>query len=332
MNIATASSAPHGPLIASGADGNPHDRAFRASMVLPNVYLPFFKTHLPPALAAAIDFESIKPTESSFVDEHLHAGLCDKVYEATFGEDTGYLVLLVEHQSSAEKLMPLRLWRYTLNILTAAAHQNPGEEKPLPLVYPTVLYHNKYPYRYSQDIKDLIKAPAELIEEVWGKPFHLLDLTQIDDETLLNEGHAGVLQYAFKHIWSKAFETYLHQILQQLGGCAELAPGAFPLLEILLEYTRSAANLTKDAFVSCVNEAPINNDARNEVMTVLDQVKREGVVEGIAEGEARGIAKGEVEGKKKVAMQMLRAGMPMDEVIRWTGLLEGTIRGIAEEV
>ena len=46
-------------------------------------------------------------------------------------------------------------------------------------------------------------------------------------------------------------------------------------------------------------------------MSVLEQVKREGLVAGIIQGEARGI----VIGQRKVALQILRAGISIEQVI-----------------
>lgn len=331
--------------------GNHHDNTFKAAMSLPHIYLTFFKQYLPPTIAAALDFESIIPDETNYVDEGLQAKFCDKVYKVSFGNESGHLVLIAEHQSEPDQWLPLRVWRYMHTIFDYATikdKKNKNENKPLPMIYPIVLYHGEYPYNCSKDIQGLIEAPPSLLELVWGKPIQLIDLTQIDDETLLAQGNMGVLHYTFKHIRAKQFEIHFRKILQHIDLVVPIekqsAVETTRLLKILIRYTECKANIDKASFLKCLREAPINNDTRSEVMTVLEQVKQEGIAEGIAkgiaegkaegkaEGIAEGIAKGIIEGKCKVATQMIRAGMSIEQVIQCTGLLEKMIYELAEDL
>ncbi len=185
--------------------GSFHDKLFRASMSLPEVYLPFLKRQLPEELAGHIDYDSVQVERASFIDDKLRLSVCDTVFSMNIAKKEGYICCIHEHQSRAEKLMPLRELRYKLNVLEHFAKQNQKKDKPLPLVYLAVVYHNKEqkPYRYSTDITDLIDAPRALIDRYWYKPFQLIDLTRMPDEMLLgresqNQG-IGLLYYTLKH-------------------------------------------------------------------------------------------------------------------------------------
>ena len=71
----------------------------------------------------------------------------------------------------------------SFNQINLYIQQNP-KTKTIPLVVPLVVYHNKKSYPYSTNVKDIVDAPRELIEEYFLKPFLLVDLTKIADEEL----------------------------------------------------------------------------------------------------------------------------------------------------
>jgi predicted transposase YdaD len=69
-------------------------------------------TALPPAVAARVDFSSLRPEKGSFVDEHLQGRATDLLYSARSGGREGLVYLLWEHKSEPERLAPLQVLRY----------------------------------------------------------------------------------------------------------------------------------------------------------------------------------------------------------------------------
>ena len=62
------------------------------------------------------------------------------------------------------------------------------------------------------------------------------------------------------------------------------------------------------------------NDYRNTI-----EYARE---EGLAAGLAAGLAEGEAKGKAEVAKKLLRAGMPEEQIIEFTGLSSEQLAGL----
>ena len=56
------------------------------------------------------------------------------------------------------------------------------------------------------------------------------------------------------------------------------------------------------------------------MVSVLDKVEARGRIEGIALGEAKGIALGEAKGIASTARRMLVRGVPLEQVVDFTGL------------
>ena len=84
---------------------SPHDRFFKAMMSKPKVAHEFFEQNLPSNIKAAINLATIQPQKESFIDDKLKLQITDLLYSAEFGDRLGYLYLLVEHQSTPDKLL-----------------------------------------------------------------------------------------------------------------------------------------------------------------------------------------------------------------------------------
>lgn len=188
----------------------PHDKLFKGAMTDIRVARDFFQHYLPEKVLKEIDLNTLSISKSSYVDPELELTHSDVLYEVMVSGEIGYLYLLCEHQSTIDLLMPFRLWRYIVSIWDDYLKQNGG--KILPLVIPIVFYHGKSPYTGPTDIRDLIVAPAHLIEALLFKPFHLIDTHQIKDETLREQEWAGVMAFTMKHIHKRNFLILIESI------------------------------------------------------------------------------------------------------------------------
>ncbi len=70
----------------------------------------FFEVHLPASVLSQVCLSSLKRVSGSFVEPTLKQSHSDMVYsfETVTGKD-GYLYCLLEHQSTADKMMAFRM-------------------------------------------------------------------------------------------------------------------------------------------------------------------------------------------------------------------------------
>jgi predicted transposase/invertase (TIGR01784 family) len=87
----------------------PHDRFFRSMMTDPKVIREFFEQHLPANIRTVINFDSIQHEKESFINDKLRLQIADMLYSAEFGDQLGYLYLLIEHQSTPNELITTRV-------------------------------------------------------------------------------------------------------------------------------------------------------------------------------------------------------------------------------
>ena len=184
----------------------------------------FFAHHLPQKIKAEIDFDSLHFHKETFIDDDLKFSAADVIYSAQIGHNKGYLYLLVEHQSTVDKWIAFRLWRYLMRLLEHYHHQYP--DQALPLVYPLIFYNGQTPYHASTDFFELFAHQAELAREIWGGSFQLVDIQKIPDQEMREYLWAGVVGFVLKHRFVRDFLDYSEELMGWLYKL-ELAKGAF---------------------------------------------------------------------------------------------------------
>ena len=89
------------------AAAHTNDGFFKAVFSQPEHATAFFKSHLPPALAAKMDWNSLGVLPGSFVKTSLQQVHSDLLFSVRVGERETLLYLLFEHQSSPD---PIPFW------------------------------------------------------------------------------------------------------------------------------------------------------------------------------------------------------------------------------
>ena len=180
----------------------------------------FLKHYLPNELHSKCDFNSISIESESYIEKDLKRYCSDVVYKVNIDSgkkvESAYIYLLIEHQSTVELLMPLRMLRYQLAIIQKHVDKQAQNVLKLPTVVPIVLYNGlKSPYPYPQDIADLF-ADQVLYQQMPVGRFRLIDLTVMSDEELLQHNILSVLEIMLKHIHQRDLMLAAKSIIEAL--------------------------------------------------------------------------------------------------------------------
>jgi hypothetical protein len=96
---------------------SPHDALVRRTFSSVEYAAAEFRALLPARLVARTDFSTLELCSGSYVDDTLAASQSDLLFSVRISDKPALLYVLFEHQSSVDKLMPLRLLRYVVRIL-----------------------------------------------------------------------------------------------------------------------------------------------------------------------------------------------------------------------
>ncbi|XWN34943.1 MAG: Rpn family recombination-promoting nuclease/putative transposase [Roseivirga sp.] len=211
---------------------SPHDLFLKATLSSPQAMRDFFQAHLPADVLARIDLSTMQLTQASYVSAELKALHNDLVFTCQIDGKKGYLYLLMEHQSTPDWLLPLRLIKYDIALLEDALK---GKEAgtPFPVIFNVCLYHGKGPYPYSVKVYDYFSAP-HLAEGIgMFTRFHLVDLHRFSDEELERHGSVSVMEKLMKYSRERDF---WHQLEGELERSKEWLIGVVGEMELGSEY------------------------------------------------------------------------------------------------
>ena len=125
----------------------PHDAVFKTFLSRVETARDFIELHLPPSLTQICKLDTLRLESGSFLEDDLRPYYSDILYSLETTRGSGYVHVLIEHQSAPDKLMAFRLMRYA--IAAMQRHLESGH-KTLPLVIPILFYQGRRsPYPWS---------------------------------------------------------------------------------------------------------------------------------------------------------------------------------------
>ena len=123
-----------------------------------------------PEIAAFLDFDKITYQKRSFISEALRERESDVLLSVPFQEETDTLLIyiLIEHQSTVDKTMGLRLLSYMVQIWESQRREwetakLPENERRLQPILPILFYTGDRPWQVPVSVKTLMDMP-EILE------------------------------------------------------------------------------------------------------------------------------------------------------------------------
>jgi predicted transposase/invertase (TIGR01784 family) len=139
----------------------PHDRLFRRVFSDPEHAAGELQLLLPVAISARVDWSTLHPEKTDFIRDVLTELRSDVLFSVRLdGERELFIYLLMEHQSTPDALMPLRLLGYMLQIQERYVREHPDARR-VPAVVPMVVHHG---------------------EDGWSAPVSFEELLDLDDD------------------------------------------------------------------------------------------------------------------------------------------------------
>ena len=170
----------------------------------------FLDIHLPAELRELCDLDTLHLESGSFIEESLKGHSTDVLYSVQMQGNTGYLHVVIEHQSKPDKKMAFRMMRYSSR--KWPRHLEADHDK-LPLVVPILFYQGEAtPYPLSMCWFDMFYSP-ELARRVYNSPFPLVDITITPDDEIMQHRRIAILELLQKHIRQRDLMLLLEQLV-----------------------------------------------------------------------------------------------------------------------
>ncbi|EBT4130436.1 Rpn family recombination-promoting nuclease/putative transposase [Salmonella enterica] len=304
-----------------------HDGLFKLFLREPDTARDFLVVHLPADIRAQVRLDTLKLEPGSFVDQKLRELHSDVLYSVETAEGhAGYIYCLVEHQSTADRMMAWRMMRYSMAVMDA--HLKKGNDT-LPVVVPLLFYQGTVrPYPYSTDWMDCFDVPA-LAREVYSRPWPLVDVSVMEDSDLQSHRRMALLELVQRDIRHRDAASLLRDVVQLI----RLAGNTREQVEAVLCYI-IYNGMTSESITPFLYELAGEIPEYKELImgTIAQQLKEEGIQLGLQQGIQQGIEQG-IEQERLAAQQklletayaLLDNGVSLDVVIKSTGLSRETL-------
>ncbi|EGM0591907.1 Rpn family recombination-promoting nuclease/putative transposase [Salmonella enterica] len=285
----------------------PHDAFFKQFLMHPDTARDFLDIHLPAEIRGICDLDTLRLESSYSVEESLKEQYSDVLYSVKMQGTSGYIHVLIEHQSTADKKMAFRMMRYAI----AAMHRLLKDENgPLPLVVPLLFYQEKTsPYPLSMSWLDMFALP-ELARRIYSEPFPLVDITVIPDDDIMQHRRIALLERLVTLISAEyTTESQLNSLLSYM-------------------VQRGHTDQPQVFYRELANRLPQEESMMTLAEWFEEQGMQKGVREGMLEGKREGLQEGKTEERRNIARRMLESGMTREAVAQITTLTDDEIEQI----
>lgn len=119
----------------------PHDALFKAAFETPSDAATLLRGVLAPDIVDAIAWDTLATVRGSFVDAELAGRHADLLFSAALGEQRVLIHVLLEHQSTNDPEMPLRVLIYLVRIWERFRKDPANDGEPLPAILPVIISH-----------------------------------------------------------------------------------------------------------------------------------------------------------------------------------------------
>ncbi|EIY7602442.1 Rpn family recombination-promoting nuclease/putative transposase [Salmonella enterica] len=296
-----------------------HDGLFKFFLREPDTARDFLAVHLPADIRAQVRLDTLKLEPGSFVDQTLRELHSDVLYSVETEEGhAGYIYCLLEHQSTADRMMAWRMMRYSMAVMDA--HLKKGNDT-LPVVVPLLFYQGTVrPYPYSTDWMDCFDVPA-LAREVYSRPWPLVDVSVMEDSDLQSHRRMALLELVQRDIRRRDAASLLRDVVQLI----RLAGNTREQVEAVLCYI-IYNGMTNESITPFLYELAGEIPEYKELImgTIAQQLKEEGIQQGIQQ-ERQASLEREQKTLLQTAWALLDNGVSLDVVIKSTGLSRETL-------
>jgi predicted transposase YdaD len=283
----------------------PHDLLVRYTFENPERAAAELRVALPPFVVAQVNWESLKAERNSVVDPELRETETDLLFSARLKDGRQVLFyVLLEHQSTVERWMALRLLSYVVRQLENWRRQHPDSTR-MPMILPLVLYHGpEGAWTAPRRVEELFDVPEEerelwlaVLPQFW---YGLDDLTKQREEAL----RARAAPALVKLVLLVLVYGRSAQLAQRMPGWKELfdeayeSPNGEEEVTVLFHYLVRVAAKENRAVMVDILESLVGTQRTEELMgtlaeeligTLAEKYFENGRVKGRVEGRAEGL-------------------------------------------
>lgn len=267
------------------ASHHPHNNYFAAVASIKEVAEELIRYAAGARVTRDLNFSTLAPASTSFIDRKLKASLSDLVYtcETKSAGHPVRICFLFEHKSRKPgRALVLQLLRYILSILEAEEKQSTA---PYSVTIPIVFYHGKERWdpQFLRELYGVI--PKELRRYLPGFEFLVIDIQGLSDAKIIALRGTLLIRNIFlamKHAWENNFyrKNFAKVVIFESENVREDVLDL--LVELTLAYIQQVTTIKKEEYMEAIQALPKPKQKR--VKTSWEQITEDYFQEGMEKG------------------------------------------------
>jgi predicted transposase YdaD len=282
---------------------------------------------LPAHVVSEVDWSSLRREPVSVVDPELRETESDLLFTARMR--TGHpllLYVLLEHQSSVDRWMALRMLRYVVRQVERWRQEHPGSTR-LPIIIPLVMYHGPDgAWTAPRRVEELFDLPEEEAERerwrAWVPRFEYLldDLTAEREEALSTRPGPPLVRLAWRVLRYGRTGELARKLPDWTALFAQVqaGPEGAEHLVVVIRYLVWTEGKAVHTAARRMLHSMMDGQRAEELMgTWAEEMIERGVQEGRQEGLAEGREEGRLQERAGAVLRILtKRGVHTDEAAR----------------
>jgi predicted transposase/invertase (TIGR01784 family) len=270
---------------------NPHDKLFKETLSDIEVVRDFLKNYFPNKIIEKIDLTRIQIVKDSFIEEDLQETFSDILYKTAIQEKDAYIYILFEHKSYPYKLITIQFLKYIISIWELLIKQKDIKSDNLPIILPILIYHGEKEWDIGLNLADIL----DTIPEDWKMyipdfRYILYDLSAYSDEEIKGGIKLKIYFEIAIHLLKEDFNDRFVKLVTLLDKLLEQKTG-IEYIKTVIRYILSVKEgITLQNLISKAREVSIERS--EEIMTIAEELRKEGRKEGHEEGIKEGMIMG----------------------------------------
>ena len=266
-----------------------------------------------------LDFERAERIDKSFIDEAYQERESDLVYRIPVGEEEVYVYVLLEFQSSVDRLMALRVLNYVVNLYMDLSRERQNLRN-LPPVFPIVLYNGEGRWTAATDVVDLIDPIPSLGEYALHFRYFKLAENELSHEALLKIGNIvstlflAETRYEFKRLVLELLGLFEREEDKQ---AVSLLVNWFRHMALHKRIRRQDFSELQEAYLS-------GKETSTMFVTMIEEMQKEWREEGWEEGREEG----RLSAVRQIVLGMLAHGIALELIADVVGISLADIEAI----
>ncbi|MBI1290095.1 hypothetical protein GC173_02460 [bacterium] len=300
---------------------NPHDRMFRELFTRLDSAAGFLREVIPRAVSERCSWEELQIVPGTWVDEEFNEFESDLLYRVPMqGGELGLYVLL-EHQSTPDRWMPLRLLIYMTRIWQEMRKQGTTDGWLAP-VMPIVVYQGARRWEVPTSLGELFALSDEAREGLAPfLPAFEYALFDLSHTTAIPGGIETRVVLDIMRAVMQGREAYLKALEGASGPMQEMLneERTALLIEKLLRYALLVDSKASRLDVKMILETS-PGALKEKTMSIAEELIQEGLEKGIQQGIEEGMERGLCAGLRRSICRLARIRFGDDRQI--AGALE----------